>query len=120
MPGAIALFRRRDATAEDKRSALVTLAGIFEERRQLIKAELGSADEGALFHIANKFALRHRNGDEQSNYGPSLPGLDLLVVPRNGGTNRPNHQPAGEQERLRLTPVTGRTVAASRKPEMPG
>jgi hypothetical protein len=69
---AIALFRRRDATAEDKRSALVTLAGILEERRQLIKAELGSADESALFHIANKFAIRHRNRDEQSNYDPAF------------------------------------------------
>jgi hypothetical protein len=32
MQHAIALFRRRDATVEDKRSALVTLAGILEER----------------------------------------------------------------------------------------
>ena len=69
---AIASFRRREATAEDKRSALVTLAGILEERRQLIKAELGSADEGALFNIANKFAIRHRNKDEQGNYDPAF------------------------------------------------
>jgi len=32
--------RGRGATDEDKRSALITLAGILEERRQLIKAEL--------------------------------------------------------------------------------
>jgi hypothetical protein len=32
---AIALFRKREATVEDKRSALITLAGILEERRQL-------------------------------------------------------------------------------------
>jgi len=69
---AIASFRRREATAEDKRSALVTLAGILEERRQLIKADLGSADEGALFHIANKFAIRHQNMDEQGNYDPAF------------------------------------------------
>ena len=69
---AIALFRKREATVEDKRSALVTLAGILEERRQLIRADLGSADEGALFHIANKFAIRHRNKDEQGNYDPAF------------------------------------------------
>lgn len=72
MHHAIASFRRREATAEDKRSALVTLAGILEERRQLIKADLGSADEGALFHIANKFAIRHQNMDEQGNYDPAF------------------------------------------------
>jgi hypothetical protein len=65
---AIALFRKRGATAEDKRSALVTLAGILEERRQLIKAELVSADEGALFHIANKFAIRHQSKQQLSDY----------------------------------------------------
>lgn len=69
---AIALFRKRDATAEDKRSALVALAGILEERRQLVKAELGSADEGALFHIANKFAIRHQNKDQQGDYDPAF------------------------------------------------
>jgi hypothetical protein len=62
---AIALFRNRAGSDEDKRSALVVLAGILEQRRQLIKTELGSADEAALFQIANKFAIRHQN-DQQS------------------------------------------------------
>ena len=65
---AVALFRRRGATDEDKRSALITLAGILEERRQMIKAELASADEGSLFHIANKFAIRHQNSQQLSDY----------------------------------------------------
>jgi len=69
---AVALFRRRGATDEDKRSALITLAGILEERRQLIRAELVSADEGALFHIANKFAIRHQNGHQLSDYDPAF------------------------------------------------
>lgn len=69
---AIALFRRRGATTEDKRSALITLAGVLEERRQLIKTELGSADEGALFHIANKFAIRHQNNQQLSSYDPAF------------------------------------------------
>jgi hypothetical protein len=69
---AVALFRRRGATDEDKRSALITLAGILEERRRLIKAELVSADEAALFHIANKFAIRHQSRQQLSDYDPAF------------------------------------------------
>lgn len=69
---AIAMFRKRGATAEDKRSALITLAGILEERRQLIKVDLGSADEGALFQIANKFAIRHQNVRQRGDYDPAF------------------------------------------------
>ncbi len=69
---AIALFRKRGSTGEDKRSALITLAGILEERRQLIKAELVSADEGALFQIANRFAIRHQNRQQLSDYDPAF------------------------------------------------
>jgi hypothetical protein len=69
---AIALFRRRGATAEDKRSALITLAGILEERRLLIKTELGNADEGALFQIANRFAIRHQSTQQLSEYDPAF------------------------------------------------
>jgi len=67
---AVALFRSRSADAEYKRSAILTLAGVLEERRQLIKAELGTADEGALFQIANKFAIRHQRAGQQADYGP--------------------------------------------------
>lgn len=69
---AVALFRRRGATGEDKRSALITLAGILEERGQLIKEELVTAGEGALFHIANKFAIRHQNRQQLSGYDPAF------------------------------------------------
>lgn len=65
---AIALFRSREGTNEDKRSALVVLAGIHEQRRRLIKAELVSADEGALFNIANNFAIRHQDNKQSRDY----------------------------------------------------
>lgn len=65
---AIALFRRRDTTAEGKRSAIVTLAGILEERRALIKDQIGKPDEGALFEIANRHDLRHRKADQHGDY----------------------------------------------------
>lgn len=64
----VALFRSRTTTDEAKRSALVTLAGVLEERRQVIRDEMTSADEGALFQIANKFAIRHRNAQQQADY----------------------------------------------------
>ncbi len=69
---AVALFRSRTAGAEYKRSAILTLAGVLEERRQLIKAELGTADEGALFQIANKFAIRHQRAGQQTDYDPAF------------------------------------------------
>lgn len=68
---AIALFRSRCAGVEDKRSACVALAGLLEERRALLKEELLSADEGALFLIANKFAIRHRRADQRADYDPA-------------------------------------------------
>lgn len=65
---AISLFRKRGATREDRRSAVVALAGILEERRELLKDRLLTKDEGALFEIANNFDLRHRKADQRSDY----------------------------------------------------
>jgi RNA-directed DNA polymerase len=63
---ALDLYAR--GTREDIRSAVRELAVILEERRQLIKQELISSDEGALFNIANNFDVRHRNTDQKSDY----------------------------------------------------
>ena len=65
---AIALFRNRAADRENKRSAILTLVALLEERRSLIKTELMSQDEGALFQIANEFAIRHRRADQHGDY----------------------------------------------------
>lgn len=67
---AVAQFRGRTATEHDKRSALLTLAGVLEERRELIRDKVGKKDEGALFTIANEFAIRHQRRGQQSNYDP--------------------------------------------------
>lgn len=69
---AIALYRGRDASEHHKRSATVTLAGVLEERRSLLKAKLMSKDEGALFQIANQFAIRHRRDDQRPDYDPAF------------------------------------------------
>ncbi|WP_216917698.1 hypothetical protein [Nocardia noduli] len=65
---AVALFRSRGATIDEKRSACVTLAGLLEERRGLLKKELFSTDEGDLFLVANKFGIRHRNASQKKDY----------------------------------------------------
>ena len=65
---AISLFRKRDATREERRSAVVALAGVLEEQQDLLKERLFTKDEKALFHIANKFDLRHRNAKQQDDY----------------------------------------------------
>lgn len=65
---AVALFRSRSASRESKRSAIVALAGLLEERRQLIRDDISRQDEGALFEIANRFDLRHRRADQRGDY----------------------------------------------------
>ncbi len=65
---AVALYRTRNASRETKRSAVIALAGVLESRRSVLKRELLSKDEGALFHIANEFGVRHRKADQKSDY----------------------------------------------------
>lgn len=67
---AIALYRARSATEHDKRSAILTLAGVLEERRDLLKTELLTKDEGALFQIANQFGIRHEAANQRRDYDP--------------------------------------------------
>jgi len=67
---AMSLFRARTATEHDKRSACIALAGVLEERRGQLRVELLRKDEGALFHIANSFAVRHQGAQQQGDYDP--------------------------------------------------
>lgn len=69
---AVTLFRSRGRTREDMRSAIVALHRILEDRRALLKAELMSNDESALFEIANRFDLRHRRPNERTDYRPDF------------------------------------------------
>lgn len=73
---AVALFRGRDAGVPEKRSAIVAVAGLLEDRRSLLKTELLRPDEGALFNIANNFDLRHRRADQRGDYDEAF--LDWL------------------------------------------
>ena len=73
---AVTLFRSRGTSVEDKRSACITLADVLETRRSLLKAELLSRDEEALFQIANGFAIRHQRADQRPDYDDAY--LDWL------------------------------------------
>jgi hypothetical protein len=65
---AIALFRSRGVDRENKRSAVLALHRVLEDRRPLIKTELMRKDEGALFQIANEFDLRHSGERQRPDY----------------------------------------------------
>jgi hypothetical protein len=67
---AVAQFRARAGTEHDKRSAIIALAGVLEERKLLLKRELLRKDEDALFQIANQFAIRHQNEQQRADYDP--------------------------------------------------
>ena len=69
---AVALFRARAAGEAEKRSAVVALAALLEERRPLLKERLTKKDEGALFQIANEFHIRHRRADQRGDYDESF------------------------------------------------
>ena len=60
---AVKLFRGRDSTREERRSALTSLGRVLEARRPFVEASLTKKDSGALFLIANEFDLRHRRAD---------------------------------------------------------
>jgi hypothetical protein len=66
---AIALYRERGASIENKRSAVIAMAGVLEERRKLLQQELLSKDEDALFQIANQFSIRHHHESQRADYG---------------------------------------------------
>lgn len=69
---AIAMYRGRTATQHDKRSAVITLAGVLEARRSEVKEQLLKKDERALFQIANEFSIRHQGDSQRDDYDPAF------------------------------------------------
>lgn len=65
---AVALFRQRRATREDRRRAVRELADVLEVLRAEIKEEMLTKDESELFHIANNFSIRHNNRNQKRQY----------------------------------------------------
>jgi hypothetical protein len=71
---AVALFRQREASRQDRRSAVVALARVLEQRRSLLKEHLFRKDEGALFQIANEFDVRHNDKKQFRDYDDAFLG----------------------------------------------
>lgn len=69
---AIGLYRSRNATKVDRRHAVRELADVLEAIRADIKEEMLSKDEGALFQLANGFAIRHNNRDQRKDYDDAI------------------------------------------------
>ena len=65
-------FRARHSDDDDKKDAIRDLAAALEYIRPKLKTVLASKDEGALFEIANKFAIRHHNASQNSNYDKKI------------------------------------------------
>lgn len=65
---AVAKFRRRQATIDDRRDAVRDLADVLEYLRPQAKEVLTKKDDGALFQIANEFGIRHHNTGQKTDY----------------------------------------------------
>ena len=87
---AIEQFRRRGASEQDKRSALRQLAGVLEPLRADIKKHALSADESAIFQLANKFAIRHTPTESSSatTTRSGSTGCSTCTWPRRGRCSR--------------------------------
>ncbi len=65
----ISLFRARSAGPSDKRAAIALLYRALERRRyNVVEEALNGADAKPLFHIANKFNIRHHKADQHRDY----------------------------------------------------
>ncbi len=70
---AVAHFRAKDRDVDAMRSAVLDLVTVLEDyRKSVLKEELLTGDERALFEIANKFNIRHRDGEQKMDYDPSF------------------------------------------------
>lgn len=70
---AVRKFRRHGSSLDDRRDAIRDLADVLEYLRPKIdKYLLSKKDDVALFGIANNFAIRHHNEDQQSNYNRAI------------------------------------------------
>lgn len=65
---AVAHYRRRDASAGDRRAAVRELADVLEYLRPQAKTHLLTEDERDLFRLANEFAIRHNKPNTRRNF----------------------------------------------------
>lgn len=65
---AVRKFRSRGARVEDRRDAVRDLADVLEMLQDRAANTLEQADERDLFHLANKFGIRHSNDAQKTKY----------------------------------------------------
>jgi hypothetical protein len=68
VPHAIAQYRTRGATREDKKAAVIELGSYVEEHKGVFFERLGKKSADPFFELLNKFALRHRRADQADDY----------------------------------------------------
>jgi PcrA/UvrD tudor domain len=69
---AVRKFRRRTATEGDRKDAVRDLADVVELLTDRAQDVLATADERDLFHLANKFGLRHANKEQKTAYDKAI------------------------------------------------
>jgi len=67
---AIIKYRRYNATLDDKKDAIRTLADVLEHLKSQ-DIRLPSKDDSDLFNIINNFDIRHHRRSQQSSYDSS-------------------------------------------------
>jgi hypothetical protein len=72
MENAIAKFRNRSSSHDDRRDAVKNLADVLEYLRPLVKNKVIKKDESALFDIANNFNIRHNNVSQKTDYDSKI------------------------------------------------
>lgn len=65
---AVAKFRRRSSSREDRRDAVRDLGDVLEWLRKDAVKHLSRKDESDLFNILNNFDIRHNNTSQKSDY----------------------------------------------------
>jgi hypothetical protein len=71
---AIQKWRNRNLSLAEKKQAIRELADVFEwlKKTKNLSTVLDGKDESAIFELANKFAIRHHNPSQKSNYDPVI------------------------------------------------
>jgi len=69
---AIKKYRQSRTDMNERKTAIRELADLCEQLRGDIKQLLNQKDENDLFNIANKFAIRHSNENQQPNYDKNI------------------------------------------------
>lgn len=68
--GAVAKFRRRSSSRDDRRDAVRDLGDVLEPLKKAAATHLSRKDESDLFNILNNFDIRHNNELQKSDYDP--------------------------------------------------